>query len=385
MHRRTLKKFLEPGGEMAIQQKSRQSGIRRKFSLLSLFEAMATPHALDRYLELVDPMTTVRDLRAEVTDVHRSTADTVTLTLRPTHQWQGFQAGQFVQVGVVIDGVRHTRCYSPACSQYRADGQIELTIKAHPEGLVSQHLHANARVGLVVSLSQADGVFHLPTPRPESVLLISGGSGITPVLSMLRSLLDEGYSGDLTFLHYAYTEKDVSYRAELEQIAAEHERVRIVLAYTNQPSGGDLHGFFGPEHLNAVAPWFADAQTFLCGPPGLMRGVRDIYDDLGLSDRLHFEEFAAPAPTADADADGDINFSTSDVVATNSGKTLLEQAEDAGLTPSYGCRMGICFTCTSVKTSGCTRNVKTGETDTEPHKKIQICVSVPVGDVDIEI
>ncbi|MCC8927124.1 ferredoxin reductase [Rhodococcus sp. I2R] len=370
---------------MTLQQQPRQGGVFRKFSLLSLIEAMATPHQLDRYLELVDPMTTVRDLRAEVTAVHRSTADTVTLTLRPTHQWQGFQAGQFVQVGVVIDGVRHTRCYSPACSQYRNDGRIELTVKAHPEGRVSQYLHRHARTGLVVSLSQADGTFHLPSPRPDRILLVSGGSGITPVLSMLRSLLDEGYSGDLTFLHYAYTENDVSYRQELADIAAEHDNVRIVLAYTEQKEGGDLHGFFGTEHLDAVAPWYADAETFLCGPPGLMRGVKTLYADLGLGERLHLEEFAPPTVEISEDVDGDVSFTESNVVAVNSGRSLLEQAEDAGLTPAYGCRMGICFTCTSVKTSGCTKNVQTGETDSEPDKKIQLCVSVPVGDVTVEI
>ena len=87
---------------------------RRRLSPLALFEALATPHGVDRYLELVNPMLTVRDLRAEVTDVRRSTADTVTLTLRPTRQWRGFHAGQFVQITVEIDGVRRTRCYSPA-------------------------------------------------------------------------------------------------------------------------------------------------------------------------------------------------------------------------------------------------------------------------------
>jgi ferredoxin-NADP reductase len=367
---------------MTLQHKPSKRG---KFSLLSLFEAMATPHALDRYLELVDPMTTVRDLRAEIVDVHRSTADTVTLTMRPTQQWRGFEAGQFVQVGVVIDGVRHTRCYSPACSQYRADGRIELTIKAHPDGLVSQYLHGNARVGLVVSLSQASGTFHMPTPRPDHVLLISGGSGITPVLSMLRTLLDEGYSGDLTFLHYAYTENDVSYRRELEEIAAFGGNVRVVLAYTDQENGGDLHGFFGTEHLESAAPWYRDAQTYLCGPPGLMGGVKNVYAELGLSDRLHLEEFAPSTPVVTDDAEGEVTFSSSDVVAENSGRTLLEQAEDAGLSPEYGCRMGICFTCTSVKTSGCTKNVQTGELDSEPDKKIQLCVSVAVGDVAIDI
>ena len=369
---------------MSVAHTSRPAEGRR-FSLLSLFEAMATPHQLDRYLELVTPMVTVRDLRAEVIEVRRSTADTVTLTLRPTRQWRGFRAGQFVQVGVVIDGVRHTRCYSPANAQASTDGLVELTIKAHPEGLDSQYLHAHAHPGLVLDLSQAAGEFTLPSPRPRRLLLVSGGSGITPVLSMLRTLVDEQHFGSITFLHYAYTENDVAYLDELRALADANANVSLVLAYTDQETGGHLHGFFGQEHLDAVAPWYADAETFLCGPPGLMRGVREVYRELGIEDRLHTEEFAPAAAPAEGEAGGEVSFTASGVTADNSGATLLEQAEAAGLHPEYGCRMGICFSCTTVKKSGCTKNVRTGDTDTDPDKAIQLCVSVPVGDVALDI
>jgi ferredoxin-NADP reductase len=351
---------------------------------LKVFEALATPHGVDRYLELVNPMLTVRELRAVVTDVERTTADSVTLTLRPTRQWRGFQAGQFVQVAVDIDGVRRTRCYSPSCSQHRADGRIELTIKAHPGGLVSQYLHANARRGLVIGLSQADGIFRLPEQRPERVLLISGGSGITPVLSMLRTLTDEGYTGEIVFLHYAYTSADVAQLAELHRLALEYRNVRLVLAYTKQEVGGDLHGLFDETHLSTAAPWYAEAETYLCGPPGLMNVIRTHYADKGIEDSLHTEEFTPPtvAPV-DGDATGEVRFGTT--VVENSGATLLEQAESAGLSPEYGCRMGICFSCTKVKTSGCTRNVLTGELHTEADQEIQLCISAPVGDVAIDI
>jgi ferredoxin-NADP reductase len=325
-------------------------------------------------------------MRAEITDVTRSTSDTVTLTLRPTRQWKGFAAGQFVQISVDIDGVRRTRCYSPACSQYRADGRIELTIKAHPQGLVSRYLHANARRGLVVGLSQADGTFRLPDARPARVLLISGGSGITPVLSMLRTLCDEGFGGDVTFLHYGYTESDVAYRDELRTLCDAHPNVTLALAYTDQATGGDLHGFFGQEHLDAAAPWHRDADTFVCGPPGLMKAVHTLYEANGLADRLHSEDFAPALFVVDAsEASGSVSFARSDIVADNSGSTLLEQAEAAGLTPAHGCRMGICFSCTQVKTSGCTRNVRTGELHTEPDEEIQLCISVPVGDVALDL
>jgi stearoyl-CoA 9-desaturase NADPH oxidoreductase len=364
----------------------RTAPARRRFSPLALVEALATPHAVDRYLELVNPMLTVRDLRAEVTEVRRPTADSVTLTLRPTRQWRGFRAGQFVQLTVEIDGVNRTRCYSPACSQHRADGRIELTVKAHRDGLVSQHLYQQAHPGLVVGLAPADGTFVLPETRPASVLLISGGSGITPVLAMLRTLCDEGYAGDVAFLHYARTAADVPYLDELHRLAAAHPNVTLVLGYTEQAGGGRLHGHFGPEHLDAAAPWHADAETFLCGPPTLTGAVRDLYAANGLSGRLHTEDFApAPVVVDDGTATGAVTFERAGRTADNTGATLLEQAEAAGLSPEYGCRMGICFSCTQIKTAGCTRNITNGELHTDPDTEIQLCISVPVGDVSLAI
>jgi len=372
---------------MALLTPVRPRGSRRRFSALRIAEALTTPHGVDRYLELVHPMLTVRELRAEVVGVARSTADTVTLTLRPTRQWRGFRAGQFVQVHVVIDGVRRTRCYSPACSQHRADGSVELTIKAHPEGLVSQYLHREARPGLVVGLSQADGVFTLPSPRPDRVLLVSGGSGITPVLSMLRTLVDEGHRGEIVFLHYAPDEQHVAYLDELRALAAAQDNVRLVLAYTDaEADGGELRGRFRAEHLRAAAPWYREAETFLCGPPALMTAIGAHYAGARLDDRLHTEEFApAPVVALDGAATGELTFTRSGRAAANDGTPILVQAEAAGLAPEHGCRMGICFSCTAVKTSGCTRNVLTGELNPDPDTEIQVCISAPVGDVAVDL
>jgi ferredoxin-NADP reductase len=351
---------------------------------LKLLEALTTPHGVDRYLELVHPMLTVRELRAVVTGVDRTTGDSVTLTLRPTRQWRGFRAGQFVQLAVDVDGVRRTRCFSPTSSQHRADGRIELTVKAHRGGVVSQYLYAHAAPGLIVGLTRAEGTFCLPEPRPERVLLLSGGSGITPVLSMLRTLLDEDHRGEIVFLHYAAGEADVAQLAAVRRLAASRPNVRLVLAYTRQRDGGDLHGRFDETHLAEVAPWYATAETFLCGPAGLMAAVREHYAAKGIEDALHTEEFTLPSAAVPAgEATGSVRFG--DVAVENSGATLLEQAEAAGLSPEYGCRMGICFTCTKVKTSGCTRDVRTGELHTDPGAEVQLCVSAPVGDVAIDL
>ncbi|WP_199430256.1 ferredoxin reductase [Qaidamihabitans albus] len=352
--------------------------------LAAIAEALLTPHGMDRYLELIHPMLVRREIRGVVTAVRRQTDDTVTLAIRPSRAWRGFTAGQYVRVSVDIDGVRRTRCYSPTCSQHRGGRDLELTIKADPQGLVSRHLHTQAAPGLVLGLSDPDGGFTLPDPRPRRILLISGGSGITPVLSMLRTLVDERHPGEITFLHYANSAGDVLYRRELTELAERHPGVRIVFAYTHEKKGSELHGFFSGRHLEHAAPWYAEAQTYLCGPPALMDSVRELYDTMGLSEQLHTEEFAPPPLRLDTTgATGRIRFAHSGKEIDNSGRPLLEQAEEAGLRPEHGCRMGICFSCTKVKTSGCVRDARSGELFPDDNQEIQLCISVPVGDVEI--
>jgi ferredoxin-NADP reductase len=351
---------------------------------LRALEAIATPHGVDRYLELIHPMWTVRELRAVVTKVERVATDEVALTLRPNRRWRGFQAGQYLEVSVDVDGVRQVRHYSPSSSEHRQDGRVEITIKTHEHGRVSRWLATHAGRGLVVGLSDGRGEFLLPTPRAGRLLLISGGSGITPVLSMLRTLVDEQYEGELVFLHYARSPAHVAHLPLLRAIDAQHPNVRLVLACTRQPAGAAIHGHFEPAQLAAVAPWYAGAQTYLCGPPGLMGAVQKHYADKGIADRLHIERFTLRGAVApDEDAVGTVAFG--DVSVPNSGATLLEQAEAAGLNPAYGCRMGICFTCPKVKIAGCTRDIRTGGLHTDVDTAIQLCVSVPVGDVAIDM
>jgi ferredoxin-NADP reductase len=349
-----------------------------------LLEALAAPHGVDRYLELIRPSWSLRETRAEVIEVRRQTADSVTLTLRPNENWKGFGTGQFVRLMVEIDGVRHTRCYSPACSEHTPD-RIEITVKAHPEGQVSGFLNRTGHPGMVVGLSAADGDFVLPATRPGRLLLISAGSGITPVMSMLRTLCDEGHAGAVTFMHYAPTRDDVIYRSELGEIAARHANVRLVHAYTRE-AGGALTGHLCREHLGAVAPDTACAETYVCGPPGLIESARRIWAEDGIEELLHIESFLPPSLALASDrADGSVSFARAGKRVPNNGRSLLEQAEQAGLSPQFGCRMGICHTCTCRKTAGTVRNLVSGEVSSADDEHIQICVSVPVGDVELDL
>jgi ferredoxin-NADP reductase len=346
------------------------------FTAVKLLDALAAPHGVDRYLELVRPRWSLRDARAEVVDVRHPTPGSVTLTLRPNGSWRGFQAGQFVPVSVEIDGVRQTRCYSPASSALARGGRLELTIRAHEHGLVSRHLKAHARRGMVVGLGEAGGDFVLPDVSGP-VTLISGGSGITPVMSMLRTLVDADDRRPVTFVHYAPGAGDVVYADELAAFARRRANVRVLIAYTRE-RGADLSGHLCTEHVDALEP---GGPAYVCGPPPLLDAVRDLWPG-----PVHSESFVPPTLVVpNGTAEGQVRFLGSGREAPNSGQVLLEQAEAAGLTPEFGCRMGICHSCTCQKLAGSVRNVLTGEISSSEEEPIQICVSVPAGDVALDL
>lgn len=351
-------------------------------------DALATPHGIDRYVEQVLPTWSSTEVRGRVVRVAHPTADAVTLTIRPNGRWEGFRPGQHTQLTVEIDGVRHTRCYSMASSALDA-GAFELTVKAHPDGTVSRHLKDHAVPGLVVGLSAATGDFTLPTPTPDRLLLVSGGSGITPVMAMLRTLCAAGHPGEVTFVHYALTEADMLYRDELTALEAAHGNVRLVRIFTDAPGTGDLDGFLTLDQLDAIDPRWKETDTYLCGPAPLMDAFRELYDEAGAHHRLHTEAFTLTQVLAEAGATGGtLRFGGSGTEVADDGRPILLQAEAAGLSPASGCRMGICHTCTRSLTCGTVRNVVDGTTTTAPAEAgvdIRVCISAPVGDVEIDL
>ncbi len=359
--------------------------LARRLAGSGLLEALAAPHGVDRYLELIVPSLSLHDLRAEILDVRRPTPRSATLRLRPNGLWRGFQAGQFVSMTVEIDGIRRTRCYSPANSQHTPRGELELTVRSHSHGLVSQYLYEDARPGMVVELAQADGDFTLGASRPERLLLISGGSGITPVMSMLRTLCEEGHGAPVTFLHYAPRERDIPYRSELEELSARHPNVRFAYVCTREPGGGP-RGRLTRAQLRALEPSHLEAEVYVCGPPSLIAATRTLWSREGLQERVHSESFLPPRPPARVgESGGSVRFAASGIEITADGGTLLEQAERAGLSPAYGCRMGICHTCTCRKLAGTVRDLNSGELSSGEEQDIQICVSVPAGDVELDL
>ena len=351
-------------------------GFRDRVLASALVDLLTGPHGVDRYTELVTPTWTQGDARAKVVAVTRQTSRSVTLTLEPNLAFRGFRAGQHINLTVEIDGRRRTRPYSPASAE--GARRIELTIGLHDGGLVSTHLFRHARPGMIVGLDSVGGDFTLPDVRPRRILFVSGGSGITPVMSMLRTLTSERGRGEsdreIAFIHYARTPQEAGYRDELAAMPG----VDVLHGYTRSSEAGELDGYFGAEHLSAAMPW-PDA-VYVCGPPALVEAVRAHCAD------AKWESFVPPVFTVPEDpTGGQVSFADSGVSATDDGRPLLEQAEAAGLNPESGCRMGICHSCTLRKTRGVVRNLITGAVSSADEEDVQICVSVPVGDVDLAL
>src|SRR5262249_14825234 len=290
--------------------------LKRRVLGSDLVDLLTGPHGVDRYTELVAPTWTLGEGRAKLVDVRRTTPRSVTLSLAPNDAFTSahtVKAGQYVNLTVDIDGRRHTRCYSPANAE--GSSNLELTIGHHDGGPVSNYLYERARRGMVVGLAGVGGDFVLPAQRPRRILFVSGGSGITPVMAMLRTLIAQGHGGEVAFVHYARTAAEACYRDELAALP----RVRVLHGYTRSDDG-DLVGRFGPGHL--AAAMHSPDLVFVCGPTALVEAVREHCEN------VHAESFVPPVIEAPANpAGGRITFVDSGVDVVDDGRSLLEQAE----------------------------------------------------------
>jgi ferredoxin-NADP reductase len=352
-----------------------------------LVSALAAPHSVDGYLRILDRSWSARHVRARLVGIRHEADSAISLWLMPNENWRSFCAGQFVQLSVWAGGVRHTRCFS--ISSAPEDGlPLRLTMKARPGGRVSSAWARAARHGDVVALSHAMGDFVLPEPAPDRLLFVSGGSGVTPLLSMARHLAASGYTGQLTWVHYA--KRAVILGDELHQLARRQPGWQLEVHLT-RPRGPD--GTPSPhvsrERLEAVVPGWQESETFACGPAPLLTTLSDLWCEEGLGQRLHIERFNAPSFRSEdrsEHAQYRLVFAKSGQESRGHARaSLLDQAENAGLKPNHGCRMGICHGCKCVKRSGVVRNELTGLLDDEPGTLIQLCVTTPRSDVTLEL
>lgn len=332
----------------------------------------------------LSPGRSLGELRGRVVEVIEETGDTKTFVLRPNAAWRSHRAGQYTSVEVEIDGVRVRRCYS--ISSAPDDALVSITVKRVPDGRVSTWLHENVRTGHILRLGAPAGDFVIPSPTPNKLLLLSGGSGITPVMSMLRDLAARDAIHDVVFVHHARSRADVIFGEQLADLTARHAGLRVIVCLDDDnttPRG------FDEEYLSEIVPDFAERSTFLCGPKPLMDRAERLWTRIGACDLLELERFT-PAlrllPTVSSTDGVQVRLARSNrSIAAKGQGSLLDQLERAGEHPAHGCRIGICRTCKCRKRSGTVQNLVTGEVSSEPDQEIQLCISTPCSDLELEL
>ena len=339
-----------------------------------LAELAATPLVPADYLDLLDPLRSGAALRGRIVAVTPETADAVTLTIEAGRAWAGHVPGQYVRIGVDVDGVRQWRAYSVTSAP--GGRRFTLTVKAMPGGVVSNHLVHHATVGTVVQLDQACGEFVIPAPQSTRALFITAGSGITPVMGMLRS----HDLGDVVLVHSAPMPTDVVFGSELRALAAAG-RIRLVERHT------DTDGMLDVTELTELVPDLVERSAWACGPTGLLDALDGYYDGLGIPERLTTERFR-PSVLVTGDG-GAVTFSRSGAVVEADGATpLLDAGEAAGVLMPSGCRMGICFGCVVPLREGAVRDLRTGDLITAAAGDgvlVQTCVSAAAGACDLDL
>jgi stearoyl-CoA 9-desaturase NADPH oxidoreductase len=348
----------------------------------------AWPLRMSHYVELVNPLWTTHQLQARIVEVWDETKDARTLTLRPGINWRGHRAGQHMRVGISADGMHYTRTYTISSPPERSDGCITLTVKAIAGGRISQHIVRKLQVGDYLPIGLPQGDFYLPDAQPVLPLFITAGSGITPAMSMLRSLIAQGRLPDTVHIHYAPHELDVIFGKELKAMAQDYPRYKLQAVYTHEyGESKQTKGYFNDEQLERLCPDWRGREVYACGPPGLLTALEKHFAQAGRTRHLHIERFLADFAPIPVDAvGGTVRFAKQQTEALADHKTpLLRVAEEAGLNPPHGCRMGICHTCNTTLVSGCVRDLRTGKVINEVGSIVQTCVCAAAGDCAIDL
>lgn len=351
--------------------------LRRR--LLKAAQALTTPLLPDDYLGMIDRRWSLREATGSIVAVRPETDEASTIVIRPGRTWGGHAPGQYLRVGAEIDGVRHWRAYSITSDPGRL---VSITVKRVEHGLMSGWLVDRARPGTPVLLGGVEGTFGLPEPLPAKILSISAGSGVTPVMSLLRELDRRGAVNDVVHVHSVRRAGQFIFGDALRELAA--RRPGYVLHERLTSDAGRL----GPAALDALVPDWRERTTFLSGPPAMLDAFEAHHREHGrIGSRLYVERFQpATGDAAAGGAGGIVTFRHQAVEAgCDGGVSILAGGERAGARLPSGCRMGICHTCVGRLVSGRVRDLRTGELSVAQGQAIRTCVNAPEGPVVLSL
>lgn len=323
---------------------------------------------VDFIAEKINPVWAWKKVKASIVDVQMLSSDFYQIELQPNHNFRAdaFHAGQSILVTVVIAGVREQRSYSVV--KITANGNVVIAVKR--QGKVSNAL-THLPVGGVVEISQVQGDFTLSSSQ-QPILLLASGSGITAIYSLLQQAIHQKVSQ----IDLIYFSRDEAFHSELQQLAEQYPQFQYHHFNTLTQKQ-----HLTVELLESIIPDFKQRQSYACGAKGMMQSLNQIYQQLGITDLLKQEYFQVVVDETAAVQPVFLRAQQQFEAKTN----LLESAEQAGLRPAHGCRMGICNTCTCTKVSGSTKNLLTGEIDHDSNTQIKLCISQAVSPVVINL
>ncbi|WP_029931588.1 ferredoxin reductase [Nocardia otitidiscaviarum] len=360
------------------------AGRTRMEALRGAAARITTPLLPDDYLHLVNPLWSARELRGRIVEVRKETADSATLVIKPGWGFDfKFEPGQYIGIGVLVNGRWHWRSYSLTCPPdwtdpgHRSKRLISIAVKAMPEGFLSSHLVSGVPVGSVVRLAAPQGGFVLPEPPPAKVLFLTAGSGITPVMAMLRTMDHRGVVPDVVHVHSARTPDDVMFGEELRELHERHPSFTADLHFTGE------HGKLDLAELDRRVPDWRERDTWACGPAAMLDSAEKHWAAAGIGERLHVERFEIERSAVGEG--GTVTFAKTGRSAEIDGATsLLQAGEGAGVRMPFGCRMGICQTCVVTITDGHVRDLRNGN-EHRAGDKVQTCISAAAGDCTLDV
>ena len=354
---------------------------RTRKQFLRLARVMTNPLRPDDYLALVNPKWSARESTGTVVRLRQETDDCTTVVIKPDFRWESHRSGQYLRIGLEINGIRHWRAYTITSDPAHPEGVISVTVKHTEGGKMSPVFNRYVQPGHTVYLGEVEGEFTLDDQVPDKLLFLSAGSGITPIMSMLRELERRDAIGDSLHVHSCRTADDMIFGRMLRRMARRQDGYTLREIHTaDEPR-------FDPLQLDELCPDWREREVYLSGPRDMMDAVEKAFADAGRTEHLHQERFQPVIGNGGGEGKGGKAYlRVSDCEATcDTGTSILVGAEKAGAKLQFGCRMGICHTCVGRLQDGAVRDLRTGAIEKASGQMIRVCVSAPEGDIEIDL
>jgi stearoyl-CoA 9-desaturase NADPH oxidoreductase len=353
--------------------------VRRQVSRIG--RALTSPLLPDDYFALIRPTWSTREMTGRVVRVRREHGEATTIVVRPDYPFSTHQPGQYLRIGMEIDGIRHWRAYTITSDPSHPEGVLSVTVKHTEGGKMSPIFTRNVQVGQQVFLGDIEGEFTLPSPMPKRTLFLSAGSGITPVMSMLRELERRKRLDDAIHVHSSRGADDMIFGTMLRRMDERQDGYRLIEWHTTDRSR------FTPDDLDEQCPDWREREIFMSGPREFMDAITERVESADRAEHLHTESFQPVIGNGGGDSSGgSVYFRVSDTKAEcDSGVSILVGGEEAGAKLQFGCRMGICHTCVGRLQDGAVRDLRTGAVERASGQMIRVCINAPEGHVEVDL